>query len=324
MTNRGATPSIGYFATLSALPVVGDVAPEWVQLFPASPAFETRDGRHFRIDDPAQLASVFTSEATEIPVDINHATEIRAPKGEEAEPVGWIKEIAIRAGLLCGRVEWTDKGKAAAKAYRYVSPSFNHDKSGLVTRIRSLALVAVPALAEMPALAAAHNAEPSELPMKSIALALGLTEAADEASCLSALTTLKTATVAKTIHDETVATLSATKTTLETLQASVRKGKVDALIEGALKAKKILPAQKDHYVGLCSTDAGLAQVEQLIAASPAQLAASGLDDRSAEDGDHSDPVALAAAATTYQQKLAAGGRQVSYSEAVLAVSRGAK
>lgn len=326
MTNRGATPSIGYFATLSALPApAGDAAPEWVQLFPTAPAFETRDGRRYRVDDPAKLAAVFAEDKVDLPVDINHSTEIRAAKGEEAEPVGWVKEIAVRAGLLCARVEWLEKGKAAAKAYRYVSPSFYHDKSGLVTRVKSVALVASPALADMPALAAAtHTAEPSEPSMKSIALALGLAEAADEASCLSALTKLKGETVAKAVHEETVSTLSTTKTALETLQASVRKGKVDALIESALKAKKILPAQKDHYIGLCSTDAGLAQVEQLIAATPAQLTASGLDDRSAEESDIKDPVALAAAGTAYQKKLAEGGQQISYADAVLAVSRGAK
>jgi len=327
MTNRGATPSIGYFASLSALPAPGgDGAPEWVQLFPAGPAIVTRDGRHYRIDDAARLVAVFQGDAIDLPVDVNHATEIRAAKGEEAEPVGWIKEIAVRAGLLCARVEWLEKGKAllAAKAYRYVSPAFWHDPDGAVTRLKSLALVASPALPAMPALAVAQDAQPSEPSMKSIALALGLAEAADEASCLSALTKLKGETVAKAVHDETVATLAATKTTLETLQASTRKAKVDAMIESALKAKKILPAQKDHYIGLCSTDAGLAQVEQLIAATPAQLAASGLDDRSAEPGDHKDPVALAAAGTAYQKKLAEGGQQISHAEAVVAVSRGAK
>jgi hypothetical protein len=35
------------------------------------------------------------------------------------------------------------------------------------------------------------------------------------------------------------------------------KGKVDELIEGALKAKKITPAQRQHYETLCATDEGL-------------------------------------------------------------------
>lgn len=323
MNKRSATPSIGFFATLSGLTVGSDAAPDWVQLFPAGPAIETRDGRAYRLDDAAALVATFDKDAIDLPVDVNHSTEIRAPKGEEAEPVGWIKQLEVRSGLLFARVDWLDKGKAllAAKAYRYVSPAFWHDKAGQVTRLKSLALVASPALPSMPALAAATDIETPENSMKTIAVALGLAEGADEAACLAAVTTLKSGTVDKAVHDQTIATLQTTQAQLATLQGDNRKAKVDALIEGALTAKKVLPAQKDHYVGLCATDDGLAQVERLLAVTPAQLSASGLDDRRHGDADVdlTDPVALAAAGTVHQKKMAEAGQTISFAEAVLAV-----
>ena len=324
MTKRSATPSIGFFAALSALGGESAEAPDWVQLFPAGPAIQTRDGRAYQLGDLAALVATFDGDAIDLPVDVNHATEIRAPKGEEVEPVGWIKKLEIRGGLLFAQVDWLEKGKAllAARAYRYVSPAFWHDKAGRVTRLKSLALVASPALPSMPALAAASDIpETPETPMKTIAVALGLAETADEAACLAAVTTLKGATVDKAVHEQVLATLQSTQDELSTLQTDNRKAKVAALIDGALAAKKILPAQKEHYTALCATDAGLADVERLIAATPAQLGASGLDGRKVDGATDTDinPVALAAAARVYQKEQASAGHDISFADAVLVV-----
>ena len=111
---------------------------------------------------------------------------------------------------------------------------------------------------------------------KAIALALGLNEAATETACLSALTDLRGKAdnpdparfVKKDLHDQTLATLSATtqkltETTsqLDAIKVAARKGDVETVIEGALKAKKIVPAQRDSLVAQCSSDEGFAQVK---------------------------------------------------------------
>ncbi|RAI28573.1 hypothetical protein CH338_29240, partial [Rhodoplanes elegans] len=151
---------------------------------------------------------------------------------------------------------------------------------------------------------------------------------ADEAACLAAIGTLQAERTAaagkvdKAVHDQALATLSAAQAQLAALQAADRKTRVDAVIEGALKAKKILPAQRDHYVALCASDDGLAAVEKLLAATPAGLQASGLDAQGAPDTDAAtDPAALAAQATAYQRKLADAGQTISYADAVVAVSQ---
>ncbi len=126
--------------------------------------------------------------------------------------------------------------------------------------------------------------------MKTVLAALGLAETASEAECLAAVTTLKTSAdpavhVPKAVHEETVAKLAAVSTELDTLRGSQRSAKVEAVIEGALQAKKILPAQRDHYVALCATDAGLAAVEQLLASAPELLGVSGLGGKTPPEGN---------------------------------------
>ena len=267
----------------------GGTAPDRIMLFPRGGTVRMRDGRVYHID-LAKLATRFAADGLKIPIDVNHATEILAPKGERADPVGFVTAVEVDGPALFGTVEWIDPAGAPAllRTYPYVSPAFPAT-DGVAEWLKSVALIASPALANQPALAAASDPQETP-PMKTVFAALGLTEAASEAECLAAVTNLKTradpaVTVPKAIHDEAVAKLAAATTELDGIKATTRKGKVDAVIEGALKAKKILPAQKDHYTALCATDEGLAAVEALLAASPELLGASGLDDKKPPQGD---------------------------------------
>lgn len=307
-----------------AVTALGDEPPKRVMLFSAGGTIRTRDGRSYRID-LAKLAARFAADGVKIPVDINHATEILAPQGKRADPVGWITSVEIEGSALLGAIEWIDPAGANAllRAYPYVSPAFPAPK-GEAEWLKSVALVSSPALGNQPALAAADPDQTQETPMKTVFAALGLTETASEAECLAAVTNLKTkadpaTTVAKGIYDEAVAKLAAATTELDGIKATTRKDKVDAVIEGALKAKKILPAQRAHYTALCATDDGLAAVEALLAASPELLGASGLDDKGASDlgGDGAiDPVKLAAEAQAYMGEMAAKGVHVDAATAV--------
>lgn len=267
-----------------------EAAPERIMLFPKGGRIGTRDGRSFLVDF-ARLVARFQADGIKVPLDINHATEILAPKGERADPVGFITALEPEGEALYGRVDWIDPAAAPAllKAYPYVSPAFPAPK-GEALWLKSAALVASPALGAQPALAQADPSHTPESPMKTVIAALGLADGASEAECLAALTTLKTQGdpalfVPKAVHDEAVARLSSVSGELESLRTSQRTEKVEALLEGALKAKKILPAQRDHYAALCATDVGLAAVEQLLAGAPELLAASGLDGRAAPSGE---------------------------------------
>ncbi|MBK5959327.1 hypothetical protein CCR97_14085 [Rhodoplanes elegans] len=340
MQPRHATPSVPPDVALgvvtldvAALAAGSDDDAGWVRVAPRG-EITTRDGRRY-VFEPERLVARFAADGIDVPVDVDHAISRKPLFGERADAVGWIKALEARPDGLWARVELLDAGKAvlAARTHRFVSPTFHHTDAGLATWLHSVALVAAPALA-MAAIAAAVPASPDpphhteRRMIKAIAQALGLADGADEAACLAAIGTLQAERTAaagkvdKAVHDQALATLSAAQAQLAALQAAGRKTRVDAVIEGALKAKKILPAQRDHYVALCATDDGLAAVEKLLAATPSGLQASGLDAQGAPDTDAApDPAALAAQATAYQRKLADAGQTISYADAVVAVSQ---
>lgn len=281
MTTAPQVPDFTFHALAFALPA--DAAPpEWITIFPSLGKVQTRDGRAYTVDADAIIAH-FSQHAVDIPIDVNHATAIAAKEGKAAPAVGWISALRVENGALQGKVGWLEEGKAllAAKSYRFVSPDFFHTADGVTRWIRSVALVTAPALGNQPALASARSEAHQESPMKDIAAALGLAVDASEASCLAAL---KADYVPKKVHDETVSQLSIATTKLTTIEAEARTAKVDALIERALKEKKIVPAEKDHYVSLCASDSGFDSVSRLLAAKVVTLPASGLDKKTTPEG----------------------------------------
>lgn len=287
-------------ALAAALPESGDAAPEWITIFPKSGRVETRDGRAFDVD-PAALAARFEADGVDLPVDVNHATHHAALSGSRADAIGWVKALRIVDGALQGRVEWLDEGKAllSAKKYRFVSPDFFHTPEKRPTWLRSVALVTAPALGNQKALAAAS---PQENTMDKLASALGVAAGANEAAMLGAL---EQGFVEKKVHDQALSQLAATSKELGDLKAAERKARVDALLDGALKAKKIVPAEREHYAQLCATDAGLETVKSLLAARSPALAASGLDARKAPD-DGGDALTAAQLAATANRMVETG------------------
>ncbi|SOC26867.1 phage protease [Stappia indica] len=290
----------------------------WIKVAPRG-RVTTRDGRNYAFD-PERLAARFQDDGIEIPVDLDHSVSLRAKNGDAGTVVGWVKEIDARLDGLFARVEWLEAGRDVlrARTHRFVSPTIHHTKTGEATWLHSVALVAAPAL-PLPAVASAIGPvrEPhQETSMKSVLSALGLAEGADEAACLAAITTLKANTVPKDVHDEALATLSAKSEELAALQAAVRSGEVEDLIEGALAAKKIVPAQRESYAALCATDEGLASVKKLLEATPASLAASGLGNRQPAADKVLDPATLAAKARALVVESRARGVEISIADAV--------
>lgn len=330
-------------SAVTALPKDGS-APEWVSLFPKTGRIETRDGRAFEVS-AATLMAEFAAEGINLPVDVNHSTDTAGMFGGPSPAVGWITDLREHDGGLQAKVDWLDEGRAllAARQYLYTSPSFWQDKNR-ATKLKALALVTSPALARQPALAHAGGQTP-EPSMKSIAAALGLAEGADEATCLTAVTALQgrpampaiakalglpetadlTAClgaigdrVPKSLHDQTVASLSAASGRIDALEKSSRDKEVATMFDAALKERRILPAQVATLTALCGTDDGLANVKAHIAASTPGLQPSGLDDRGQPAGGDGalDPVTLAAKATKLQSERAAAGMPIGYAEAV--------
>lgn len=258
--------------------------PAWIKLTPRG-AFTSRDGRKF-IVEPEVLVERFNADKVSVPLDLDHATVKKAMFGEAAPAVAWIEELQARPDGLYGRVAWLASGLEIlnARSHRYISPSLKTDEAGRATWLHSAALVAAPGIS-MPAVASALPSNSETNMLKAIAAALNLAPEASEASCLSAIGDLFKR-IDPAVHQQTLDTLSAANTKLANLKAASRKEKVDALIEGALKAKKITPAQRPQYEALCATDDGLAQVTKLIETLGAGLQSSNLNGKNPPDQVH--------------------------------------
>lgn len=111
------------FALNIRLPRDGTL-PEWVELIPAGEHVIGRDNRKWINPAPDDIVDAFYENRADLPIDWEHATEKKAPKGEPAPAAGWIKEMETRDGAVWGRTEWTDKGAddVKNKRYRYLSP----------------------------------------------------------------------------------------------------------------------------------------------------------------------------------------------------------
>ena len=288
MSKRTPLPSL----TGLALNFEGASAPDWVQLTPAGPRIMGRDGRWWLLSDAAAVAARF--DATKEPqIDLEHSSQLKAPEGEAAPAVGWIKELAVREGGLWGRVEWTPDGATlvATRAYRYLSPVFSFDPAtGEIGRIVSAGLTNTPNL-EMAAL----NAQQENQPMDGTVLqALGLPTTATAADAVVAVNTLKSEKavalnsaqhpdphlfVPTADHQLALNRIS----TFETAETARQESAIVAAADAAITAGKVAPASKDYHLASCRAEGGLERFNAFIGAAPVIAPNSALDGKKAGD-----------------------------------------
>lgn len=102
-------------------------APAEIELIPREGTITGRDGRTFLHDQPGGIIKEFNQGKVDLPIDLEHSTQLKAPNGEPALAVGWIKKLTMSPyGAVWGAIEWNQKGRELieAKAYRYISPVF--------------------------------------------------------------------------------------------------------------------------------------------------------------------------------------------------------
>ena len=323
------------FATCVVEIPAGD-PPEWVQLMPAG-ELNARDGRRWRLEDPAGVVAATRQRAgaADLVFDYGHQTDYAKENGQPAPAAGWIRDVEVRAGDIWGRVEWTERARAAIKAreFRYVSPTFTHTRAGAVECIHRAALTNTPAL-DLPALASRHSNDPlnagpggtmheqlkrilaklglkpdSELTtaeadaamarvdpappidMAALATALGLAATAKAADILAAATARggelaqALGLAATATADEVLAAAKASTgggpdptafvpraefdrvaVRLHTLETTRADEQATAAVDGAIKAGKLAPAQRDW--GLASAKQDLAAFTTYLAGAP--------------------------------------------------------
>jgi len=277
------------------IPLANGDLPEWVELIPAG-AVDGRDGRSWNNSRPESILAHFAQLACDLPIDINHSTELKAPKGEPAPAIGWVMELEDRNGAIWGRVEWNATGKqlVGERAYRYLSPVIIYQpSSGTIVGLTSVGITNRPNL-QLPALNHEQGAEPQEenTMLKALLAALALPETATEAEAVAKVKTLQgeltTAMnradnpslekfVPRADFDAALAKATNAEQKLAQIKTEQSETAINAAIEQALKDGKITPATADYHKAQCRQDGGLERFTAYCAAAPVIAGASGLE-----------------------------------------------
>lgn len=282
----------------------GRPLPGWVKLIPAGKV-QGRDGRGWENGNPQGVIDRFLNFGVDLPVDLEHATELKAPKGEPAPAAGWIKELENRGGSVWGRVEWNAIGQdlVGSKQYRYLSPVILYNKeNNEIAGLTSVGLTNRPnlnltALNQQQGESTPQGQDPKENSMnvKALLAAMGLPETATEAEALDAIQKMKTdlasasnsmaaaADLAKFVprgdYDAALVRATNAETVLADQKKTALEAAINSEIELALKAGKIIPATADYHKAQCRQEGGLDRFKAYVAATPAIGAPSGLDDK---------------------------------------------
>ncbi len=267
--------------------------PAWIQLTPAGPNIDGRDGRKWTLPNPEAVVAAFRNHGADLPVDFEHATQVKGSKGEPAPAIGWIKDLEVRAGALWAHVEWNELGQQAvsSKGYRYVSPVFTFRKAaGDIVKMVSAGLTNQPNLKLAALNRQDANTTEKTAMNKAILEALGLKEGASDDDALTAINKMKAnEATARNRADNPDSTQFVPRADYELAQNKLRSFEdadktrhetaINTAVDAAIEAGKVAPASRDYHIAACKSDAGLENFQKMVEASPEIAAASDLDDK---------------------------------------------
>jgi len=260
-----------------AIPQEG--VPEWLLLIPTGSVIRGRDGREFKNPGATAVIENQKLRGVDTVIDVEHATELKAPKGDYAPAYGWITEYKEENGELWGKVDWTPKGLASLedREYRYYSPAYRIEvEERAIIFVKSIGLTNSPNLA-LPALNQEETLkEGTKLDkiLPSICLALGLNSEASESAVLSAINKFKETSalnseslktmMPKADYDVVLNRAEKAETELNSLKENSLKTRVSAVVDKAVEAGKIAPASKEYYATTCNSEEALKAFEDNI------------------------------------------------------------
>jgi phage I-like protein len=267
--------------------------PARIQLLPPGPKIQGRDGRNWIVRSSDAVAKASNNFLPQHSIDENHAVDLLAPRGGSSPAFGWFSNItAEKNGSVWADVEWTERGKQAVSGleYRYLSPVFFNTPDGEITTILRAALSNNPNL-DIKSLNNSQTPETAppagpakEKNMHKILAALGLAETAAEDEAFAAIAGLKTSLNAANARTVDLAAYAprtdltamesraaAAEQQLAELNAARFKSEAEGVIDQAIKDRKIVPANKEQYLSLCSTWEQLESLKKAFAAGPAVI-----------------------------------------------------
>lgn len=285
----------------------GGVPPEWVELIPAGGTVTGIDGRSWINDQPQGILDHFArykAHNRELPIDYEHASELKAPNGEQAPAAAWGTELAIReGGSIWARVEWTPKGLEAVanREYRYLSPVLIYEKkTRRIVGIASVGLTNKPNLTLTALNQEGDNHQQETDMLKRICTKLGLAETASEADAMAAIGDMQQGlatannraenpSLDKFVPREDYNTAMARATNAEQAVADQKKTELEAAINAEIDAalrppSKITPATVEYHRSACREIGGLERFRAFVKLAPEIGADSGLDGKKTPDG----------------------------------------
>lgn len=188
-------------AMQSARLAAGPTPPREFRIFRAG-WNDTYKGKYLFDEEAANLVMAsFREHGVDRPIDLEHLSIDEEAKHYDPDARGWLK-LAVRNGELWAvDVKWTPDGDRRLRActQRYISPFFDYDpKTRRVQSLYNVAICAIPATKDMPALVAASarsklelvalSIEANDMEFKKLLAALGLK---DDASLEDALAAIK-------------------------------------------------------------------------------------------------------------------------------------
>lgn len=246
----------------------------WLPLVPKG-IFTGIDGRTWNNSQPDLVVARFTKKR---PFDVEHSTHIKAPKGEPAPAYGWILKLENRDGEVWGYTEWNKNGQEMidGKKYAFYSPAFGYLEDGTVTAVASSGLTNDPNL-DVPALN--HKEEKNMKLPKLILDALSLSEDATEQDALTAINSMQSKLdvalnrasspdLNHFVPKATYETALNRATQAEEQLAKISELEIESLVQGAVDDGKVAPADKEMYIGLCSTEKGRDQFVKFVEGAP--------------------------------------------------------
>lgn len=278
----GATTTLQAALPPRALNVEGGAAPEWIELIPAGPVVVGVDGRRWANPDPATVVAASRAVNRPLPVDWEHATEHRAPTGQEAPAAGWVEQLELREGAIWGRVEWTPRAanQVRDREYRFVSPVFTYGRAAPnpISRIENVALTNTPNL-PLRALNRAGATTETDVDLASqLREALGLAVDADDAAIVTAARTARAANRAsepdmaryapRADLDAVVARATNAENRLKELDAAAATAAIDAALDQAQREGRVTPASRPGFLAMCRAEGGLDRFKDLAKTLP--------------------------------------------------------
>ncbi|BCB26468.1 hypothetical protein SKTS_13540 [Sulfurimicrobium lacus] len=274
-------------------------------------------------DDAVQVIARNAARKSSVVIDYEHQTLLSAQNGQPAPASGWVASMEWRDDGLYATADWTERAGAMIdkNEYRYISPVFSYDKTGRVLDVKLVGLTNNPGLDGLTDLAAlsAHFSTQEESPMNELMerlrylLNLPLTTTPEEmageldkikvmitgagAASLTAYLDTQTTQIAalKAASPDPaqfvpVGTMRDLQERVAALSAQINAGEVDTLVDAALTANRLFPAQEEWARNLGKTNIAalrgyLETAPEIAALTATQTGGKNLDGKSTNQSD---------------------------------------